>query len=107
MVANNLRIILFRRTLTQNILFPDLFLASKMFDFGRIETRLRREKHRREAPDYGRFAPGKELAYGEQNIRPSAQLIPPDYGLFAPGQKPHLRRTKRSAFGRIETSLRA
>ena len=29
------------------------------------------KKHRRFAPDYGRFAPEKELAYGEQNIRPN------------------------------------
>ena len=70
-MANTLLIILFRRTLTQNTLFPDLFGASKMFDFGRIETRLRRKKHRRFAPDYGRFAPEKELAYGEQNIQPN------------------------------------
>ena len=65
----------------------------------------------------GASRPDKKLAYGEQNVRPSAELKPayggqyhrrfaPDYGRFAPGQRARLRRAKRSAFGRIETRLR-
>merc|ERR1739840_17937 len=65
----------------------------------------------------GASRPNKELAYGEQNLRPSAEWKPafggqyhrrfaPDYGRFAPEQRARLRRAKPSAFGRMETRLR-
>ena len=68
-------------------------------------------------PIKGALRPGKELAYGEENILPSAELNPDQPApvnntgatrltkgaRFVPGQIARLWRTKRLTFGRLKT----
>ena len=67
-------------------------------------------------PIKGALRPGKELAYGEENVLPSAELNPAPHAPvnytgasrltkgahFTPGQIARLWRAKRSAFGRLK-----